>query len=620
MEKKFSEDIVAETKADFLKRQEERRPLELNWRLNMNFLLGNQYAEITGTGDIEDSGKQYFWQQREVFNHIAPMIETRLAKLSRVRAGVTVRPATNDEADIRAAKLSTAILDSIKAENRLDELMLEANMWSEATGTAFYKVVWDIKKGVKAADDGKGGLYLGDVSITVCPPFEIFPECLSVQAVSGQNSIIHAKAYTASEVKKLWGKEVKGGAVNVFSLDNTVALGGFGYNATTPKISGEMRENCVVVIEKYELPSAEYPDGRLIIVAGEELLYYGALPFINGADGVRGYPFVKQTAVETIGAFFGTSIIERTIPVQRSYNIVKNRKHEFLNRVSMGVLAVEDGSVDTDNLEEEGLSPGKVLIYRQGSTPPALLNPGSVPSDFTYEESRLLQEFVLISGVSEIMKSSEIPANISSGRAIALLIEQDDSKIALTAASIRNAIREVCWQVLRLYKQFSGVRRLKRISGENGGIELAAFTGSDLSMDDLVFDSENELAETSSARKNMVIELLQMGLLSDEEGKLSPRAKNKVMEILGFGNWESARDIDEIHINKALRENRAMLTGDAVPLSIDDHNLHIAEHIRFALSEENDGKPEIRRRVAEHIKKHRELGSVPDDLFKAMNS
>ncbi|HRR90442.1 MAG TPA: hypothetical protein P5161_06675, partial [Eubacteriales bacterium] len=106
MEKKFSEDIVAETKADFLKRQEERRPLELNWRLNMNFLLGNQYAEITGTGDIEDSGKQYFWQQREVFNHIAPMIETRLAKLSRVRAGVTVQPATNDEADIRAAKLS----------------------------------------------------------------------------------------------------------------------------------------------------------------------------------------------------------------------------------------------------------------------------------------------------------------------------------------------------------------------------------------------------------------------------------------------------------------------------------------------------------------------------------
>ena len=44
-------------------------------------------------------------------------------------------------------------------------------------------------------------------------------------------------------------------------------------------------------------------------------------------------------------------MVERAIPVQRAYNAVKNRKHEFLNRIAMGVLTVEDGSVDTDNLE-----------------------------------------------------------------------------------------------------------------------------------------------------------------------------------------------------------------------------------------------------------------------------
>ena len=38
-------------------------------------------------------------------------------------------------------------------------------------------------------------------------------------------------------------------------------------------------------------------------------------------------------------------------------------------------LQSSDGSVDVDNLETEGLEPGKILIYRNGSTPPSYLSP-----------------------------------------------------------------------------------------------------------------------------------------------------------------------------------------------------------------------------------------------------
>ncbi len=89
---KFYEDLVKEVKDDFERRREERRSYELQWRLNMNFLMGNQYCEISPRGDVEDVGKQYFWQEREVFNHIAPIVETRLAKLGRVKASISVRP------------------------------------------------------------------------------------------------------------------------------------------------------------------------------------------------------------------------------------------------------------------------------------------------------------------------------------------------------------------------------------------------------------------------------------------------------------------------------------------------------------------------------------------------
>ena len=63
--------LAAEVREDFEKRREARKSLEMQWRLNLNYFMGNQYCEIGQSGEIEDYGKQYFWQQREVYNHTA---------------------------------------------------------------------------------------------------------------------------------------------------------------------------------------------------------------------------------------------------------------------------------------------------------------------------------------------------------------------------------------------------------------------------------------------------------------------------------------------------------------------------------------------------------------------
>lgn len=63
-------------------------------------------------------------------------------------------------------------------------------------------------------------------------------------------------------------------------------------------------------------------------------------------------------------------LVALLIPYQRAYNAIKNRELEYINRQSMGVLCVEDGSVDIDDLCEEGISGGKVIVYRQGSNAP----------------------------------------------------------------------------------------------------------------------------------------------------------------------------------------------------------------------------------------------------------
>ena len=574
----------------------------------MNFVVGNQFAQISSKGDIEESGKEYFWQEREVYNHIAPILETRLAKLGRVKAKAQVRPATSDDEDVASASLATKLIDAVCKENDFSSQLALANSWSEITGCAFFKVMWDAEKG--HALDASGEIKEGDVTITLCPPFEIFPEDIAITDIDKQSSIMHAKVLTTKEVKRIWGKDVKGGEVNVFSFDNAQVGGGFGYTASVPKIVSEKREDSVTVIEKYEAPTHEYPNGRLIIVAGDTLLYQGDMPYLNGEDGTRGYPFAKQVCIDNLTNFFGTSVVERIIPVQRAYNTVKNRKHEFMNRMAVGVMAVEDGSVDTDDLEEEGLPPGKVVVYRQGSTPPIMLSPTQVPSEFSREEEKLLNEFVMISGVSEVTTYSQVPANVASGTAISLLLEQDDTRIALTADSLRESIKRISKQVLRLYRQFAKVPRVKRITGDNGDVEIASFCAGNIDSEDIVFDTISDIEDTLSARRAMVYDLLKLGLFADENGKLNASTKARLFEILGFGNWEDGRSNDEIHRKKALKENMELEKKD-VPVDVyDDHALHIAEHVRMCVSTKCVSDKAVRDRVANHIAKHTELASL----------
>ena len=81
---RYMQNLVASVIADFNMRREERLSIEKQWQLNVNYLMGNQYAEITPTGEVKEENKYYYWQSRNVYNHIAPIIETRLSKLSNV--------------------------------------------------------------------------------------------------------------------------------------------------------------------------------------------------------------------------------------------------------------------------------------------------------------------------------------------------------------------------------------------------------------------------------------------------------------------------------------------------------------------------------------------------------
>ena len=610
MREKKIDAVVKETLEDFENRIRARKGFDNQWQLNMNFYMGNQYCDVGYGGFVREIDKQYFWQEREVFNHIAPIIDIRLSRLSKIQPKMQVMPATNEEEDIYTAKVGKKVLDSVCGKMNLTAKINQATKWSEICGTSFYKISWNSNLGqvVALEEDGRK-IKTGDVDISVCSPFEIYPDSATHESLDDCQSLIHARAYTVAEIKQMYGVDVEGKDINVYSLDGvTSSLGGLGYSGLATGLIETVRKDSAIVLEKYVRPNEKYPDGRLIIIAGDKLVYDGELPYVNGIDGKREFPFVRQICNEEVGSFWGVSMISRLIPIQRAYNAVKNRKHEYINRLTLGVLAVEDGSVDIDNLEEEGLAPGKILVYRQGSTAPQFLGGEQVPSDFEKEEEKLLSEFSTLSGTSEIGSMENVAASLS-GVALELLIDENETRLKFTTDSIKAAIKTIAKQILRLYKQFATFPRLIKIVGENGDLDVVYFKGNEISSDDVQFDTDNESNDTLSQRRNMIFTLLDKGLLTDENGNITKSMKAKIMENLGFGVWDTSVDLSDLHIKNADTENSKMNEAIEVDVKeIDDHSLHINQHISYMLKVVYAG--EVNKKVEEiflkHIRAHRE--------------
>ena len=660
-------DLVNHVDQEFERRRNERRPFELQWRLNMAFIDGNQYMDINAAiMDLFEIPKLYWWQEREVFNHCAPIIETRIARISRMQPILKVRPATSEDYDLSGAKVETRLLDYFLNERLTMEDRNTLFQWMEGCGTAFLKPVWDSKLGQKVgmmnvqaefqdvtanhlvsgddedktvssltkdkrdldgrlkiddagkkiADEISGDpspddfdkqhinveqkgsginaqtlepIYEGDVDVIVVPPYEIFPDSCWHPTIDDCRKIMHARAYPVDEIYEKYGVKVDQEPVDSYKIQTTtLGLAGLGYgfynfNQTVSKIEGY-----AVLKEEYERPTPAYPDGRLIVVAGHKLLHVGPLPYRVGPDDKADIGITKFDCLRRPGCFWGRSITERIIPVQRRYNAVRNRKAEFLNRVAIGQVIVEDGSLDVDWAENNAGSPGAIWIKKKGYADPHFMQTPGLPPEFHEEEEALLNEFTYISGVSEIARNSEAPPGIKSGVALAIAIEQDDTRLSHTVGNYEMGLVDCGKQVLRLYRQFATQKRMIRTVGPDMGLELMQWDNRDVRSDDIIIETSAMLAETPAQRRAMVFDMMQSGLFNDPDtGKLTKDGRAKVLDLMQFGHWELSDATDARQISKAEKENRLMDQGQQVQVSdVDDHALHVTRHNNYRLTDE----------------------------------
>ena len=615
----FNEDIIQMVRDDLEKRKTERSILEQQWTLNANFLVGNQYCEINPyRGDIEQLEPVYDWLERETFNQIAPLIETRIANLKKLNYMMKVKPATNELDDYAKAEVSTNVLQHTQKVSDFDSKKNTMIHWNELCGNCFWLSWWDKDKGEKYAVEqllemGEDGVeknkeiayFQGDLDYGLITPYEIYPESIFKQTVEAQRSIILEQVKTVDDIYDLYGIKVEGSNVETFELTPVGSGGGFGYENTTVTIGHRTVDNAEKVITYFERPSKHKPNGQMIIIVGDsELVYYGDLPYSR-------IPIIQSVCIETAGQFFGRSTIERLIPIQRAYNGCVNRIHEYIKRIAIGSYITEEGSIDIEEYEQDGQAPGAMLVYKQGSQPPIPVPNGQLPQEVMAERYNLKQDMEYAAGVSQLMVYGSTPSGVNSGKAISNLMEIDNTRLSLTGDNIRNSVRKLAIMWLEIYKKYATTRRIVNYVGLNNIGKAIIWSNEDINSYDVDYVTENELLMSEDAQKQRFFDAYNMGLFTDSNGVIPTRVKQKALEYMKCGNYSDIMSIDQLQIQSAQRENVFFENGVIPKVSdFDNHDIHIEEHLRYILQMDfqllKKKKPEYAEALENHLRKHKE--------------
>ena len=588
--------------------------------MNANFLVGNQYCEINPyRGDIEQLEPVYDWLERETFNQIAPLIETRVANLKKLNYMMKVKPATNELDDYAKAETSTSILQHIQKATDFESKKNTMIHWNELCGNCFWLSWWDKDKGDKYAVEKKlvideNGVekneevayYQGDLDYGLITPYEIYPESIFKQTIEAQRSIILEQVKTVEDIYDLYGIKVEGSSVETFELTPVGSGGGFGYENTTVTIGHRSVDDAEKVITYFEKPSKHKPNGRMIIIIGDDkLVYYGGLPYGR-------IPIIQSVCIEVPGQFFGKSAIERMIPIQRAYNGCVNRIHEYIKHVAIGSYITEEGSIDIEEYEQNGQAPGAMLVYKQGSSPPVPIPNGNLPQEIMTERYNLKTDMEYAAGVSQLMVYGSTPSGVSSGKAISNLMEIDNTRLSLTGDNIRNSVRKLAILWLEILKTYATTHRVVNCVGMNNIGKAIVWSNKDINSYDVDYITENELLMSEDKQKENFFNCFNMGLYTDENGRIPTRVKIRAKELMKVGNFTDLMGIDELQIQAAQRENEFFENGVIPKISeFDEHEIHIEEHLRYILQMEfhllRNKKPEYAKALEDHLREHKQI-------------
>lgn len=268
----------------------------------------------------------------------------------------------------------------------------------------------------------------------------------------------------------------------------------------------------IMLVEAWHLPSATgATDGRHTIACDAGVL-------CDEAWEKDYFPFVFFNYSPALYGFWGQGLAEQLTGTQVEINKLLKTISESISLVGVPRVFVEDGSkVVKAHLNNQV---GSIVTYR-GTKPEYEVAP-CVPQEIYAQLQRLIEYAYQQSGVSALAATSQKPAGLNSGEAIRNYDDLQSDRFASLNKRYDNMYIELAYKIIDLAKDIA-IRdgSYQTVYPNKDGTKQINLPQAKLLEDAFViqcYDS-NALPKDPAGRKQAIVEDMQSGILSLEEGR-----------------------------------------------------------------------------------------------------
>lgn len=555
--------------------------------MNTAFVLGHQWTWYNqGTRSLEAWRSDDSDRVQATMNRLWPASRTIISKMLERSLAFEVLPTAPDDATMRGAASSEAILHDTAHRHGWESIRTK-NAWATwKGGTAAICVDWDPKAAGRVDNgDGVSPVYKGD---TVETPLSLVEFVVEPGAKNPERARwwVKSQSLPPAEVQATYGLEELPDADATYGMSPLqTSIIAFEVN------SQDQKPELTRVLTYYERPNGLNKEGCVTVIVGDKVVHDGKWPF-PFKDKLN-LAVTYETELEN--RWTGETVMTMARPVQVLYNLAISSISEHMKNAGNARLAVPQSSIDL--MDSFSDLPGEMFPYPDGLAVPSWVSPPQMPQWWSEYPNLLASEMDNLLGVHNVSRG-EAPVNIESGYGLSILAEHDATPIGRMVRSQAQAWGKVATIVLELLASQVTESRTSMIRSPGEVPETVKWSGKDLEGQTEATVPEDAIMPRSRAgMQAMADKLVQMSLVSDLE------TYSALVEIPG---QKAMLDRARPDVAKARRENSMMALGrPQIPADFDEHEIHIAEHNVFRKSARYERMTgEERFLVDEHIQAH----------------
>lgn len=602
---------------DILQKKErwkrDRQPHEPQWFTNNAFFRNQHYVEW----DREENRLKQLQAKPErirlKINRLQGKIRARLAKFLKNRPKPVVVAATNEYSDYLKAKSTQKMLIYEHRRLHLEEKFKDALYWAKDTSKAFWWLHWDptVIARVASTDPSTGMITyeeaeLGDVRVEVGNAFQFLAGDPGIARLAEQPEIMRVTSRLVSDAKRqhpAFAQYISGDSTDdmLFRYERQIAtISSIGIGSASPR---QKNSDYVTVIEHFVRPNGAHPKGAYRVLVGEILVKKEKeLPF-GFYDMENPYPCVEFVDIPVSGAFWGPTLTEFLIDLQKEYNLLRNKLAEHARWMAYPKIFV----AKQHQLPKGAWTPdpGEFLEYVAfpNIPPPQPWTPPPVNSDIWRQIELLQREFDDISQVFPVSEGSR--GGTTSGFQANLLQEASDTVHGPDLRGHELSMEDAYRKIRRMVRMGYSVPRLISVMSPSSAPEALEFSGEMIDeYADISVEIGSALPDLKAARQETVMNLYNTGLLGDIG---DPEVRRRALSLLEMGSIDDAFDRTRADESQAAYENVKFSRGEQGPDPEfwEHHKLHYNVHTDWLKSPEGRGaSDQLRMMVIRHTVLH----------------